>query len=231
MSRRELVIAALLAVLAVFAVGACSSGGPTKADQGRSIAEDAGLPSDVADFFAAATTASTAAFRVAYDITDPDGKPSQVTLTQQPPKRRVDVFHADGTVDSTIGTGARNVQCTKTGDTWQCGDLGGTVGSQPTDGILDPNALRTAADRLRERASDFDFRVETRSIAGASARCLVTTRKPEAASDPSLGASGTLCLSTEGALLLGETPTGRFEAKEYTTTIPPDAFDLPAPAS
>jgi hypothetical protein len=97
--------------------------------------------------------------------------------------------------------------------------------------VLDPDALRAATDRLRDRAADFDFRVEARTIAGAAARCLVTTRKAEAASDPSIGASGTLCLSTEGALLLGETPTGRFEAKEYTTTIPANTFDLPAPAT
>jgi hypothetical protein len=224
-TRRVLVIVALLVV------GACSSSGPSKADQGRSIAESAGLPKDVADFFAAATKAPTAAFRVSYDLTDANGKPSQVTLTQQEPKRRLDVFHADGTIDSTIGTGAHNVQCTKTGDTWQCGDLGGDPGAKQANGVLDPDALRAATDRLRERAADFDFRIEARTIAGATARCLVTTRKPEAASDPSLGASGTLCLSDEGALLLGETPTGRFEAKEYTTTIPADAFDLPAPAT
>jgi hypothetical protein len=227
-SRRVLVIAALLMV---GAVGACSSGAPTKADQGRSIAEDAGLPKDVADFFASAVSPAGGGFRVVYDITDTDGKPSQVTLTQQEPKRRVDVFHADGTIDSTIGTGARNVQCTKTGDTWQCGNLEGAIGAQPSNGVLDTNALSAAAERLRERAADFDFRIDTRNIAGVSARCLVTTRKPEAASDPSLGASGTLCLSSEGALLLGETPTGRFEAKEYSTTIPTDAFDLPAPVS
>jgi hypothetical protein len=224
-SRRVLVIAVLLTV------GACSSSGPTKADQGRSIAQDAGLPKDVADFFASATAPPSAAYRVSYDAADQQGKPTQVTVTQMPPKRRVDVFHADGSIDSTIATGAHNVQCTKTGETWQCGDLGADPSRQLADGVLDPDALRAATDRLRERAADFDFRIETRTIAGASARCLVTTRKPEAASDPSIGASGTLCLSTEGALLLGETPTGRFEAKEYTTTIPADAFDVPAPVS
>ena len=224
-SRRLLVIAVLLAV------GACSSAGQTKADQGRSIAEGAGLPKDVADFFASATAPPSAAYRVSYDVADQQGKSSQVTLTQMPPKRRVDVFHADGTIDSTIASGGRSYQCTKTGATWQCGDLGTDPSRELANGVLDTDALRAAADRLRERAADFDFRIETRTIAGASARCLVTTRKPEAASDPSLGASGTLCLSAEGALLLGETPTGRFEAKEYTTDIPADAFDLPAPTT
>jgi hypothetical protein len=224
-TRRVLVIVALLVV------GACSSNGPTKADQGRSIAEGAGLPEDVADFFASATAPASAAYRVSYDVADQQGKSSQVTVTQKPPQRRVDVFHADGSIDSTLASGGRSYQCTKTGATWQCGDLGADPSSQLANGVLDTDALRAAADRLRERAADFDFRIETRTIAGAAARCLVTTRKPEAASDPSLGASGTLCLSDEGALVLGETPTGRFEAKEYTTTIATDAFDLPAPAT
>jgi hypothetical protein len=226
-----LVIAGLLAVLAVGAVGACSSSGPTKAEQGRAVAESAGLPEDVADFFEAATATPSAPFRVSYDLTDDQGKTSQLTVTQQPPKRRVDVFHPDGTIDSTIGTGAENVQCTKTGETWRCGNLGVDPARQQSDGVLDADALRRATDRIRERATDFDFRIESRTIAGAAARCLVTTRKPSAASDPSVGGSGTLCLSNEGAQLLGETPTGRFEAKEYTTVIAPDAFDVPAPVA
>ena len=224
-SRRVLVIAALLAV------AACSSDAPTKADQGRAVAQDAGLPKDVADFFAAATADPRAAYRVSYDVTNQQGKPEQVTVTQKPPERRVDAFHADGSIDSTIATGGHSYQCTMTAGKWQCGDLGTDPARKVVGGVIDPEALRKATDRVRERAGDFDFRIETRTIAGASTRCLVTTRKPEAASDPSLGASGTLCLSSEGALLLGETPTGRFEAKEYTTTIPADAFVLPAPTS
>src|SRR3954463_8279413 len=68
----------LLLLAAVLAAAACSSSGQTKSDQGRSIAEDAGLPEDVADFFATATAPPTTAFRVVYEISDKDGKPSQV---------------------------------------------------------------------------------------------------------------------------------------------------------
>ncbi|MEY2463032.1 MAG: hypothetical protein QOH64_1170 [Acidimicrobiaceae bacterium] len=221
----------LPALLVVITLAACGSSGPDRAGQGRAIAEGAGLPKDVADFFAAAAAPAASAFRVAYDSNDQQGKPSQLTLTQKPPQRRVDVFHPDGSIDSTIATGGRSYQCTMTGSTWECGALGTDPAPQLAGGVFDPDAVRKATEAFRQRAADYDFRVETRTVAGAQARCLVTTRKPGAASDASQGATATLCLSAEGAQLLAETPTGRFEAKEYTTTIPTDAFDLPAPAS
>jgi len=77
-------------------------------------------------------------------------------------------------------------------------------------------------------SADYDFRVEQRSVANANATCLVTNRKPGHDQDPTLGASATLCLSAEGVPLLVQTPTGSVTAVEYSTTVPDNAFDLPA---
>jgi hypothetical protein len=97
--------------------------------------------------------------------------------------------------------------------------------------VFGPDAVQATKDKIAQRVADFDFRVENRTIANVTARCLVTTRKPDASSDPTLGASATLCISPEGVILQIETPGGTESAVDYTTTIPGDAFALPAPVS
>jgi hypothetical protein len=205
---------------------ACGGGSPSKADQGRSIAEQAGLPKDVADFFALASAGVDATYRVTVDSVDTDGKPLQVTATQRPPDARVDTFHADGTIDTTLATGGRNYQCTMTSNHWECGEIGtsGTSG-----GVFSPETIRKAIDGFEQRANDYDFRVEHRSLVGVDASCLVTTRKPGRESESALGAEATMCVSPEGVVLLVDVPTGSITATAYTTTIPADAFTLPAP--
>ena len=213
-------------VVCVLALGACGSSSPTKADQGRSIAEEAGLPADVADFFAQASGGTRAPYRVTLTTTDTAGKPLHVTTTERPPDERVDTFHADGTIDASITTQGHHYQCTMAANHWDCGDLG--TASTSSGQIFGATAVQLAIDRFRQRAGDYDFRVEPRAIAGASAKCLVTTRKPGHEQDPTVGASATLCLSPEGAVVLAETPSGTLTATAYTTAIPPDAFALPA---
>jgi hypothetical protein len=158
--------------------------------------------------------------------TDTDGKPLQVTATQQPPKARFDAFHADGSIDTTIAADGRNYQCTMNANHWDCGELGP---ADPGGEVFGPDAIRAAIASFSKRAGDYDFRIESRSLAGISARCLVTTRKPGRESDASLGATATLCLSPEGVIVLVDVPTGSIAATAYSTTIPPDAFTLPAP--
>jgi len=219
----------LVPALLFTALTACGGGGASKADQGRSIADQAGLPKDVADFFALAATGTEATYRVSLDTTDAKGAKLQVTTTQHPPDVRVDTFHADGTIDATFSTKGQRYECTRANDQWQCGDLG--PASASSDDVFGASAVQLAIDRFRQRATDYDFRVDHRTIANVGATCLVTNRKAGHDQDPSLGASATLCLSAEGAILRAETAAGTLSASSYSTDIPADAFALPAPIS
>lgn len=216
-------------VVVALTLASCGGSGPSKADQGRSIAEHAGLPGDVADFFALAAKGTQATYRVSLDTTDDKGAKLQVTTTQRPPDVRVDTFHADGTIDATFSVRGQRSECTRANDQWQCGELGPS--SSSSDDVFGASAVSLAIDRFRQRATDYDFRVEHRTIANVDATCLVTTRKPGHDQDPSLGPSATLCLSAEGAILRAETGAGTLSASSYTTKIPDDAFALPAPIS
>ena len=216
-------------------LAACSSSGPSRADQGRSIASDAGLSADVADVFALALEGPSATYTLTYATKDSAGSPTQLTVTQRPPDRRVDVFASDGTIESTFRLGTVAYQCTKAGTdastaTWVCGTIAGAVGGTPgaTDPVSD-DAVRAAIDAFKARATDYDFRVEHRSIVGVDARCLVTTRKAGHDSDASLGASATMCLAPNGAVLSVEVPTGSFSATAYSTAVDTSTLELPAP--
>jgi hypothetical protein len=215
-----------LTVVVAFAAG-CSSDGADRAEQNSSIAEQAGLPKDVADFFALTAKSTDATYKVSVKTTDKAGSPVQITTSQRPPDRRIDVFSADGTIDATIATGGDTFQCTQLSGQWQCGQLD-VVNSEDDSDVLGADTVRQAAERFQRRAADYDFRIEQRTIANATATCLVTNRKPGHDEDPSLGASATLCLSAEGVPLLVEVPTGSVNAVDYSTDVPEDAFDLPA---
>ena len=208
-------------------MAACGSHAATKADQGRSIAEQAGLAPDVAAFFALATSGANATYQSTIETVDVNGKPLQVTTTQRPPDARFDTFHADGTIDSTIVVSGHSYQCTMAANHWDCGELGAAPSTDAQ--VFTSSVVQKAIDGFRQRANDYDFRVEDRPLAGVTARCLITTRKAGHDQDSSLGASATLCLSREGVVLLVDVPSGSITATAYTTTIPSDAFTLPAP--
>jgi hypothetical protein len=210
-------------LLATATLHACSDS-PTRTDQARQIASSAGLAADVADFVATATAGGDGVYAVTYHTTAADGSAQQITVTQQPPDRRVDIYLADGTIDSTIRTRGTSYQCTK-GQAWTCAALADQT-TEP-DGILDQKTVNAAIEQLTARANDYDFRVEPRTMLGVAARCLVTTLKP-GHDAPSLGASATLCLAPSGAQLLVDVPRGKLEATDYTTSIPQGVFDLPA---
>jgi hypothetical protein len=216
-------------LLVLLGVAACGASTQTKADQGRSIAEEAGLAPDVAAFFALATNGATATYRSTIETSDATGKPLQVTTTQRPPDTRFDVFQADGTIDSTISVSGRTYQCTMTANHWDCGEIGPSPSKNAH--VFNPATVQSAIDGFRQRANDYDFRVEEREMVDITARCLITTRKPGREQDPSLGASATLCLSPEGAVVLVDVPSGSIKATAYSTTIPADAFTLPAPVT
>lgn len=216
-------------VAILLALVACGGHTETKADQGRSIAAEAGLSKEVAGFFALAASGTQATYRVSLDTTDTTGNKLQVTTTQRPPDVRVDTFHADGTIDSTLALKGHRYQCTMAANQWQCGDLG--ISSSNNDEVFGATAVQLAIDRFKQRAADYDFRVEDRTIANVKATCLLTARKAGHDQDPSLGASATLCLSHEGAILSAEVPSGTLLASSYTTSIPDDALTLPAAVS
>lgn len=211
--------------MVLLVVAACGGNGPSKEDQARSIAQQAGLSPEVAEFFALASSGLTATYRSTVDTKDAKGQPLQITTTQRPPDARFDAFHADGTIDSTILTGGQSYQCTMANSHWDCGALGTKAA---TGNVFGPDTVKAAIDRFKDRAADYDFRVESRTVANTTAQCLVTTRKPGHDSDSTLGTTATLCLSPEGVILLVDVPTGSLSATDYSTTIPDDAFDLPA---
>ncbi len=221
--------ALVTSIIAALLLPACGGGSATRAQQQSSIAQQAGLPKDVADFFALASKAAGATYTSSITTVDSSGAPVQITTTQHPPLRRIDVFHADGSVDATIVNHDGSFQCTMTAGSWQCGDLGPTPSS--SGGVLSADAVQQAVDRFRQRAADYDFRTEQRPMVGVTATCLVTTRKPGHDQDPSLGASATLCLSAEGVPLDIEVPTGSLHAVAYASTVDDGVFALPAPVS
>ena len=231
MTRRSYAVPSLAVqrwpAIILVALAACGSHSESKADQGRSIAGAAGLPKDVADFFALAAAGTEATYRVSLDTTDSAGQQLQVTTTQRPPDVRVDTFHADGTIDASLALKGHHYQCTMAAGQWQCGDLG--VSSSASGEVFGVTAVQLAIDRFKARAADYDFRVERRIIVNEQATCLLTTRKPGHDQDPSLGTAATLCLSPQGAILSAEVPSGSLTASSYTTTIPDDALTLPAP--
>ena len=218
-----------LAALAVIALAACWSGGTSRSDQGRSIASEAGLPSEVGEVFSLALEGTKATYTLTYSTTDKSGASVQISVAQRPPDRRVDVFGADGTIESTFRVGTTAYQCTKT-TSWACGTLTSKDASASPSDPLNADAVAAAVDKFRQRASDYDFRVDRRTVAGTDARCLVTTRKAGHDQDPSLGTSATMCVSPEGAVLSVEVPTGAYAATGYSTMVSADAFSLPAPA-
>lgn len=216
----------VLALLATLPAAACGDeGNPTagdeRADQVREAVEAAGLDDDVVDVLAAAAGVVDSTHRVTYEI---DGQ--VVVVTQRPPDRRVDVRSADGTVDATFSVGGRAIACTDpAGDEpWRCDDLGRPA----ADSGFDPAAVSELASTLASSAVAYEFTVEERELVGTAARCLVTSLRPGATADPSLGDTGTLCIADTGAILLVERPAGTLRATSYSADVPDDAFEVPA---
>ncbi len=221
------------------ASGACSSGAPTRAGQGRSIASAAGLSDDVGEVFALALQGASATYTVTYITKDSAGNDVQLTVTQRPPDRRVDDFAPDGTIESTFRLGPVAYQCTKppgADSSWTCGALATDTSGGSSADPLSPDTLRAAIDNFSRRAADFDFRVEHRTIIGIDARCLVTTRKgtnsPSTASSSTASSasadSATMCVAPDGGLLAVEVPSGSFSATAYSTTVDDRSLQLPA---
>lgn len=221
---------AALAVVAVLASAACSddaaTAGDERAEQARRAAADADLPGAVADFLADAAASVDATYRVAYELADGQGDTRTVIVTQRPPDRRIDIVHADGTLDATISTGGETHQCTRPPDEdeWFCE----TLGDPPEVAGFDEKAVTQLSESLARAADDYDLEIEERTVAATPVRCLVTRLRADAVADPELGTHGALCLAAStGAVVLVERPVGTLRAAEYRDDVAPDAFDLP----
>ena len=208
--RRRAVSSALLCVLAV-GVACASSPTPdeelarTRAAQARDVARRAGLPSAIGDFLARYAAGSVAGrFTVAYQ---------EFTLTQDPPRRRVDVggqsffLLPEGTFQCAAGA---------------CQRATTTAGPIAAFGPLDPDAVsRTVTDLVNARAT-FTLELATRIVAGVRSTCLTATPRSGSAT-PS-----TICISEQGAVVLRESRQRPLRAVRYSTRVARSAFVLPA---
>lgn len=238
--RRHGLAAPLLAALAVAGLAAACGGdgggdagaaGATRAEQVRDAARDARLPAEVADLLADAAGVVAQTFTVTYDLGGESG--GTAVLTQDPPRRRVDLrarVDGDDVVRSLVTEGDESTVCERAAGRWTCGrDAGG--GSAATPGAFDVDQIEAVIDDLDRARDAYEFRVARRTVAGASARCLVTELRPGREPTDEFGAKGTLCISPEGVPLLVETATASLRALRYSTSVDGDAFDLPAEVS
>jgi hypothetical protein len=223
--------ATVTTVLCAVLVGACGGGkaspSETRAAQARSVARAAGLSPAVQDLLADAATSPARTFTVSYKL----AVPGSTTITQDPPRRRVDLVVGEGpaaVTRSTITNDDGTFACTRTTGAWTCKKT-----STPPN-ALSPMALgdvdQTTSDLAAARKS-YTFRVEPRTVAGARARCLVTELRPGQAPDPARGQRGVLCVSADGVPLVIEGGQSTITATRYTTKVDDTAFKLPAKAS
>lgn len=208
-------------------VGCGSSGGDElgqqRADQARSAAEKAGLPHDVADFLAQLGSSVTATYQVTYPASDGTGS---VVISQEPPNRRVDVTDGRDLVESHITRDGTSYRCAPAGkqEALACERTGS---GDDIGGVFTPEALASTSRQLSEAAGDYDLAIERRTVAKATATCLVATSKPgrPAAVD---GLEGTICLSEEGVVLAITRGGEQVEASGYVLEVPTGTFELPA---
>lgn len=226
MARPALVVVSIAALIA----GGCADA-PTaaerRADQARQAAADAGLDEDVQDFLALAAGAVGATYQVTYRSTQGDEQ-VDVILSQRPPDRRVDVVRGD-TTDTRLVLDGASYQCQRASDKWTC--AAASDGGAELAPVFDEDAIASTTQALDDAKDDYDFRVETRSLLGVDATCLVTELRPGHAEEGTLGRDATLCLSPEGAALLVQRPTDEVTATAYRADLPTDTFELPAPVA
>lgn len=226
-------LAALL-VATVAVATACGGGGGSgdaasaaRADQVRNAAHDAGLPADVADLLADAAGVPGATFEVTYDLGGASG--GTAVLTQDPPRRRVDLHtqvDGDDVTRALITDRDRTTVCERAAGKWTCRAGSSSDASSPS--AFGADQVEQVVGDLKAAKDAYTFRVASRDVAGTTARCLVTELKPGKQPTADLGAKGTLCISAEGVPLLVETPAASLRALKYTTRIPDNAFDAPA---
>lgn len=216
----------LAAVLLAAACGDDPDGidatGDERADQARAAAVEAGLDAEVADFLGLLARGDTATYRVRFPGPE---EGTELEVTSRPPERRVELRRGDDVAEVRLVTDGEAYTCTPEEDAEE-------LACERTDALVDPPGIfrAEALDELRaslaDRADDYTFEIETLPVAGIEASCLVT-RLRSGREDPELGASGTICASAEGAVVLVDQGDERLEALEYSTGVEDEAFVRP----
>lgn len=196
--------------------------GDDRAEQARTAALDAGLDGEVADFLGLLARGETATYRVRFPG---PAEGTELVVASRPPDRRVEVVAEGTTTEIRLVTGGEAFTCTpgEGEDDFTCERTDALV--EPP-GAFRPEALEELSRSLADRAEDYAFEIEVLPVAGIEARCLVT-RLRSGRESAELGASGTICASPEGAVLLVDQGGDRLEATEYGTDVGDEAFVRP----
>ena len=218
----------LVALTLAGGVSACSdepdeiaATGDERAAQAEEAARDAGLDAEVADFLGLLARGETATYRVRFPG---PSEGTELEVTSRPPDRRVELVAEGTTTEVRLITGGEAFTCTPhDGDELAC-DRTDVLVEPP--GVFSAGALDELSGSLAERADDYTFEIEVLPVAGVEAQCLVT-RLRSGREAPELGASGTICASAEGAVLLVDQGSERLEATEYSTDVGDNAFVRP----
>lgn len=220
-------LSALVALALLAAAGCGEDDDPIRAtsddraDQAREAALEAGLDTDVADFLGLLARGETATYRAEFPG---PVEGTELVISSRPPDRRVEVRAAGTTTEIRLVTDGQAFTCTPgPDDGFTC---------ERTDAFVEPpgvfraDSLERLSEALADRAADYAFEIEALPVAGIEARCLVT-RLRSGQESAELGASGTICASPEGAVVLVDQGGERLEATTYGTDVADDAFVRP----
>ena len=200
-----------------------ASTGDERARQAGDAAVDAGLEEEVADFLGLLARGETATYRVRFPG---PSEGTELEITSRPPDRRVEITAGGRTVEVRLVTGGEAFACRPSSEE------DGELACERTDTLVEPpgvfraGALDELRTSLAARTEDYTFAIESQTVAGTDAECLVT-RLRRGREAPERGASGTICASPEGAVLLVDQAGERVEATEYTADVAADAFERP----
>lgn len=219
-------LAALAAGMALMPAAACGDdpapweeAADERATRVRQVAVDAGLDEDVAEVMATLARTVEATYRVTYEAVDASGTTSTVTVTQQPPKRRIDVVAPEQPDLTTVVTADASFTCVAVEGEWRCaaGDAPPEIGA-----LVETDAV-AATEALAESVDEFALEATTQDVAGVEAWCLVATPTADETAD-----ADRLCVAPDGPPLLVERASGTLTATAYGTEVDADAFELPA---
>lgn len=215
--------------IALLATAACSPGTSAvddaardRAEQLRSVAEEAGLAADVADFIERLGGGVAATYDATLETSSADGTTTVVRVVQDPPRRRIEVMGERGPTLVTVEDEGEVVVCDEPPE-WRCRVTDADLSS---GAAFDPEAVAATATALAEAADLYAYRIEAGEVAGAAVDCLVAD--PAEGVPPEQAQPARLCATQSGVVLQVERPSSVLRATRWSTSVPADAFDPPA---